>query len=133
MLRVAHVITGLGSGGAEASLYRVLAAQPDPSRHVVISLTSRGCYADRLEAIGVRVFTLGLLRGELAVTALFRLHALFWKLRPDVTQAWMYHANVAATLARLTGAPTHRRSFAAAFGGAIYEGLARATALWFFF
>lgn len=106
MLRVAHVITGLGSGGAEASLYRVLAAQPDPSRHVVISLTSRGCYADRLEAIGVRVFTLGLLRGELAVTALFRLHALFWKLRPDVTQAWMYHANVAATLARLTGAPT---------------------------
>ncbi|MCC6244309.1 MAG: glycosyltransferase [Gemmatimonadaceae bacterium] len=105
-LRVAHVITGLGSGGAEASLYRLLSAQPDPSRHVVISLTNRGVYADRLEALGVRVFTLGLLRGEIAITALIRLHRLFWQLRPDLTQAWMYHANVAASLARLTGAPT---------------------------
>ena len=104
--RLLHIITGLGTGGAEASLLRVLAAQQDPSEHVVVSLTDRGTHGDRLEQRGVSVFALGLPRGALAPQALLPLHALVRRIRPTATQGWMYHANLAASVLSLSGAPT---------------------------
>lgn len=103
-MRVAHVITGLGQGGAEAVLFR-LATYPDtPTRHVVISLTDDGVYGTRLRSAGIAVHTLGMARGRMTLGALLRLRALLRAEAPDVVQTWMYHADLIGGLAaRLAG------------------------------
>ncbi|WP_411280389.1 glycosyltransferase [Gemmatimonas sp.] len=100
--RVLHIITGLGTGGAEASLVRVIRNANDPSRHAVVSLTTRGEHADALEAIGVRVWALGLMRGHASWQALRALQSAAREARADIIQGWMYHANVAASLLSMT-------------------------------
>ena len=101
-LRVLHIITGLGTGGAEASLVRVIRGADDPSRHAVVSLTTRGTRAAELEAMGVRVWAIGLARGHASWQALRDLRSIARDVRADVIQGWMYHANLAASLLSMT-------------------------------
>ncbi|QJR34120.1 glycosyltransferase [Gemmatimonas groenlandica] len=100
--RLLHIITGLGTGGAEASLVRVIRGAEDPSRHAVVSLTTRGTRADELEAMGVRVWALGLARGHASWQALHDLRSIARDVRADVVQGWMYHASLAASLLSMT-------------------------------
>ena len=63
-MRILHVITGLGQGGAESVLLR-LATYPEPGvTHIVVSLTDEGIYGERLRAAGVAVHALGMKRGR---------------------------------------------------------------------
>ena len=108
MIRVCHIITGLYTGGAEMMLYRLLAAT-DRRRFepTVISLIDQGALGERIQALGIPVHTLELNRNSGLLTGPFRLLALLRSLQPDLIQGWMYHGNLAATLAGfLTGAPT---------------------------
>lgn len=100
--RLLHVITGLGTGGAEASLVRVIRGAEDPSRHAVVSLTTRGTRAEELEAMGVQVWALGLARGHASWKALRDLRAIAREVQADVLQGWMYHASFAASLLSMT-------------------------------
>ncbi|WP_310569298.1 glycosyltransferase [Gemmatimonas sp.] len=100
--RLLHIITGLGTGGAEASLVRVIRGAEDPSRHAVVSLTTRGTRANELEAMGVNVRALGLARGHASWKALRDLRAIARDVRADVIQGWMYHASFAASLLSMT-------------------------------
>lgn len=98
-----HIITGLGDGGAEASLYRLVEADNSNS-HAVFSLTSGGKYADKLRLIGVDVRSFHL---KLNFMLPFRLVSLARNIKqssPDVVQTWMYHANLIGGLAsRIVG------------------------------
>lgn len=100
--RVLHIITGLGTGGAEASLVRVLRGADDAQRHAVVSLTTRGTRAEELEALGVRVWALGLQRGHASWQALCALRSIAREVRADVIQGWMYHASFAASVLSMT-------------------------------
>lgn len=95
-----YVTTGLHGGGAERLLVTTV-LQRDPSERVlVVSLTPGGIFRPALEAAGVEVVDFGMRRrrdGPRCVLALVR---LVRAKRPDVIYAWMYHANIAATLAR---------------------------------
>ncbi|KDS80413.1 glycosyltransferase [Bordetella bronchiseptica KM22] len=104
ILRVMHVITGLGQGGAESVLFR-LATWPDQRvRHSVISLTDEGVYGTRLRAAGVPVHALGMPRGRVTLGGLLALRALLRRERPDAVQTWMYHADlIGGVAARLAG------------------------------
>ncbi len=104
--RVLHVITGLNAGGAEASLVRVIKSTSDRITHVVVSLTSLGTRGAELQALGVRVVALGLARGSIAPRAILTLRRLAREVRPDCTQGWMYHGNLAASLLRATTSGT---------------------------
>lgn len=99
-MRQLHVISGLGAGGAERALFNLLAGGlAAPGEAMVLSLLDRGCYGDRLEALGIEVRTLDLKSpGGLAV-ALPRTRRLVDAFRPDLIQGWLYHGNLAATLA----------------------------------
>jgi len=101
MIRILHVITDLGVGGAEAMLLK-LAMHHDRSQftHAVISLMEMGEIGERLRAEGIDVHALGCRRGLPDWRAIRRLMGLARQLRPDIIQGWMYHGNLAAWLAR---------------------------------
>ncbi len=94
-MKIMHVISGLGNGGAEAVLYRLTVAdQQSGNLHHVVSLTDRGVYGDRLEQAGVYVNTMDMPRGKVSGKGLLRLYKLIRLERPDVVQTWMYHADL---------------------------------------
>ncbi len=103
-LRILHVITGLGQGGAEAVLLRLVLGAADPSLHTVVSLTDEGVYGERLRAAGARVLALQMPRGRLTVPGFLALRRRIRQERPDAVQTWMYHADLVGGLAaRLAG------------------------------
>jgi glycosyltransferase involved in cell wall biosynthesis len=110
-MRIVHVITGLGQGGAETMLEKLLlgARQQDVMiDQSVISLTTVGVVGERLLAQGVQVRALGLRASPTSWLSLLRL--VLWLRRAGhstVVQTWMYHADlVGGVAARLAG---HRR------------------------
>lgn len=98
-MRVLHVITSLQTGGAEAMLAKVVQALPAPRHsHVVITLLG-GPLTARLRESGAEVVDLDLPRSAGALLGLRKLRAAAKRARPDVVQGWMYHGNLAASLA----------------------------------
>src|SRR6266849_3370954 len=105
MIKVMHVITTLGPAGAETMLCRV-ASGMDSTRfeNEVVSLTGVLDLAERMQAIGVRVRTLGMKKNVPNPLLVMRLAQWIRESKPDVIQTWMYHANlVGALAARLAG------------------------------
>jgi glycosyltransferase involved in cell wall biosynthesis len=100
MIRIAHVISGLDTGGAEVMLAKLVGAM-DRTRfsNSVISLTDRGQLGHQIESSGVAVYTLGMRRGRPNILALPRLIRLLRTLRPNIVQSWLYHADLLSTLA----------------------------------
>jgi glycosyltransferase involved in cell wall biosynthesis len=104
VLTIAHLITGLETGGAERMLARLVTAG-DRSRHrsVVISLTGLGTTGQQITEAGIDIRTLGAQRGLPDPRAVFRLRAILRELRPDVLQTWLYHADFLGLLAHWLG------------------------------
>jgi glycosyltransferase involved in cell wall biosynthesis len=96
-IRVLHIIGGLGIGGAELMLKRLVLAQISreaPSEVAVVSLTTEGAIGSDLRSEGVSVYSLGL-RGPLRLPlATWRLCKILWLLRPKCVQTWMPHADL---------------------------------------
>ena len=105
-MRVAHLISGLGLGGAEgtlSSIVRQLAG--NGIAHSVISMLPHGARAAVLRADGAEVIELEGARNSLRSLGLVRpLRAHLARIDPDLVQGWMYHANIAASLVAATGA-----------------------------
>src|SRR5690606_37094101 len=102
--RVVHIISGLGLGGAETVLHRLITAPGQRDKHVVISMGDEGVFGPRLRDAGIPVHTLRM-RGPAGLArGLLRMHALLRELNPDVVQTWMYHADfIGGIVARLAG------------------------------
>lgn len=100
-MKIVHVIIGLGRGGAEMMLKRLIEAHQGEVayQHAVISLTTLGAYGEQLQAMGIAVRTLGM-NGALDVPrVLWTLMRSLQQHRPDVVQSWMYHADLLGGLA----------------------------------
>jgi glycosyltransferase involved in cell wall biosynthesis len=104
---IAHVITGLKTGGAEMMLARLLERHDDsPFRPVVFCLTDDGPVADRIRALGVPVHALGMRRGIPDPFTVLRLARALKRERAVVAQTWLYHADLIGGLAaRVAGIP----------------------------
>jgi len=109
-MHVLHVISGLGTGGAESFLAtlapRLLA---DGIEQAVVSLTGDGPLAAKLEAGGIPVVRFDV-RSPLGMLHTIRgLRAFVAKLQPSVIQGWMYHGDLFATIAhKLAGGGPRR-------------------------
>ncbi len=104
--RVLHLISGLGQGGAETALERLLhsaRAHSPEIAHEVMSLGALGVVGERLRAAGFAVQALGL--SGWRPLRLFQLWRWLRKRRKGVVlQTWMYHADLlGALLARPAG------------------------------
>ena len=103
---VLHIITDLTTGGAELMLERLAVHQSREGRHVhkVISLRSLGQVGPRLRAAGIEVEAMGMIGAFGLAAGFVRLVRRIRRLRPDVVQTWMYHADLVGGLAaRLAG------------------------------
>jgi glycosyltransferase involved in cell wall biosynthesis len=99
-LRVVHIITGLGTGGAEISLLRLLSAMDrDRFDPYVISLANAGPLGEKIRQLGVPVRLLGMDTRCPNPFLLVKLFAWLRQIRPDVIQTWMYHADLLGGLA----------------------------------
>ncbi len=54
-MKILHIITGLGDGGAEHTLYKIC-KYDFKNKHIVISLKGRDKYFTLLNKIGIKVF-----------------------------------------------------------------------------
>lgn len=99
--------TGLATGGAERMLVKLVSQLHGRSyEFAVVSLLDAGTQGPLLRDLGVPVDALRI-RRPVALPALpLRLRRCVRHFRPDVIQGWMYHGNLAATIARrLAGSP----------------------------
>jgi glycosyltransferase involved in cell wall biosynthesis len=100
--RVAHLISGLWTGGAEMMLHKLVSRTRHES--LVISMTDLGTMGEPIRRLGVPVATLEMPRGRLTLGGLGRMRALLRSFRPDVLQTWLYHADVVGgAVARVAG------------------------------
>ncbi|WP_338698110.1 glycosyltransferase [Streptomyces sp. Q6] len=88
-MKVLHVITGLGAGGAEQQLRLLVRHLPGP--HDVVTLTNPGQVAEGLRGDGVRVAHLGM-AGNRDARAVPRLARLIRGGRYDVVHTHLYRA-----------------------------------------
>jgi glycosyltransferase involved in cell wall biosynthesis len=100
-LKIIHIITGLATGGAERALYNLLQGGLSTEfDSYVISLSDKGTMGSQIEALGVSVITLNMRAGRPTLAGLLKLRSVIKTLQPDLIQGWMYHGNLAPTLAR---------------------------------
>ncbi len=101
---VVFLSTGLGSGGAETALLRLSRRLNETgTRCSVVSLGEEGVVGAELRRSEIPVWCLRLKQAAGRRTALATLRSALATTRPAVLQGWMYHGNLAATVAaRLT-------------------------------
>jgi glycosyltransferase involved in cell wall biosynthesis len=110
-MRITHIITDLDTGGAEMMLYKLLASlRNEPLDFLVISLMGCGPVTERIEALGIKVETLDLGQGERpSWQTIKKLKQFIRAFNPDIVQGWMYHGNIAATIAVLLYKPLRKK------------------------
>ena len=101
-MKITHIITDLNTGGAEMMLYKLLYSLRNNKLVVssVITLMRKGEISEMIEELGVEVKTLDLEQGKFpSWKAIKNLKRLIKSLDPDIIQGWMYHGNIASTIA----------------------------------
>ena len=100
-MKIIHIITDLDTGGAEMMLFKLQSSLNNENiDSLVVSLMRQGKIASRIEALGAKVETLELNQGEIpGWRAVKKLRQIIKAYNPNVVQGWMYHGNIAATMA----------------------------------
>src|SRR5210317_1863167 len=100
-MKILHIITGLGDGGAELTLYKIC-KYDNLNKHIVITLKDKGKYFSLLKKLGIEVYSLNM--------NFFSIHKIFFLikkikiLKPNVVQTWLVHADfLGGIAARLAG------------------------------
>lgn len=100
-MKIVHIITGLGDGGAEHTLFKICKYEK-LNNHIVISFKGREKYFLLLKKIGVKVYCLN--ASFFSIYKFFFLINLLRSLKPDVVQTWLVHADfIGGIAARLAG------------------------------
>lgn len=102
---VVHVISGLGTGGAEGMLLKLVSTLDRRDyRSAVVSLSNQGPLGARFHEQGIEVHSLGMVRSGSPIVAAARLGAYLKARAPVLVHTWMYHADLLGGLmARMTG------------------------------
>lgn len=98
-IRIAHLISGLGVGGAERTL-QSLVGELDKQAYesVIISLSDLGVIGEELRKAGYQVIPLGWRSGAFSPNGFLQLIRIVRKVSPGILQTWMYHADFLGAL-----------------------------------
>ena len=100
-MRVLHVITAMGVGGAERMLSKLAAADAlaDTEQRVIAMLPGGGLVAP-MRSAGTCVDELDFLGGVPVLKGALGMARIVRGYDPDLVQGWLYHGNLGAALAR---------------------------------
>ncbi len=100
-MKILHIITGLGDGGAEHTLFKIC-KYDIKNEHIVISLKENGKYFSLLKKLGIKVYSLNF--KFYSIIKFIILIRLISYLKPDIVQTWLVHADLLGGIsARLAG------------------------------
>ena len=100
-MRIIHIITGLGDGGAENALFKIC-KYDNLNKHIVISLKKPSKYFFLLKKLKIKVYSLNF--RFYSFHKFFFLVKLIRILKPDLVQTWLVHADFLGSIAsRLAG------------------------------
>jgi len=97
--KVLHMISNLMAGGAETMLSKVVRATAGEIEHSVVSMIDGGAIAAELKNAGIPVHFLGAGRNFSAALRIGKIRQIVRAVMPDLVQGWMYHGNIAASVA----------------------------------
>ncbi|MDR1916270.1 MAG: glycosyltransferase [Synergistaceae bacterium] len=106
-IRLTHVITGLNVGGAENALCKLVEnIDREKFECTVLSLLPDGVLSDRIRETGTDVFSMGMRRGRPSLGSFIRMVSRLKRIKPDIIQTWMYHADLMGGMAgKILGIP----------------------------
>ena len=108
MIRLAHVITGLATGGAETTLLRLLShtnrERFDPQVYSLSDIS--GPIESEIRALRIPVHSLRMRVAVPSPLPVLELSRLLRVQRPDVVQTWMYHADLVGGIAAKIASPS---------------------------
>jgi glycosyltransferase involved in cell wall biosynthesis len=100
-MKILHIITGLGDGGAENTLYKICKYDRS-NQHVVISLKGPDKYFSLLKKIDIKVCCINM--KFFSIFKFFYLIKLLLFFKPDIVQTWLVHGDfIGGIAARLAG------------------------------
>lgn len=100
-MRVLHVITAVGVGGAERMLLKLLGARAlSAHEQRVVAMLPGGALAASMRATGAQVVELDFLGTVPLLAGAWGLARAARRFDPDIVQGWLYHGNLGAALAR---------------------------------
>src|SRR5689334_16356853 len=104
-MKIVHLITSLGMGGAERQL-KALVTDPEKSilEHVIVSMKDDGVMGKHLNGQpGVYIHCLNLHK---SIFGFWKLYKILRSERPDILQTWLYHSDFLGTIiGKLAGVP----------------------------
>jgi len=100
-MKIIHIISGLGLGGAENTLYNLVKYNRDKNKHIVISLSNKKFYEKKFNSIDVNIINLDF--KNYFLKSIFILLKTLKKIKPDIIQSWMYHAEFLTIILKLIG------------------------------
>lgn len=101
-IHVLHLITGLGVGGAEHMLEKLVTGMNRPDfRNTVVSLTRDDQIGERLRQAGIPLYHFNMTHPLSLPRTVLQLRRLLMELQPDIIQTWLYHADLVGTLAHM--------------------------------
>jgi len=66
----------------------------------VVTLIPGGMFSDKISALDVPIYDLGMQQGMPNISALVRLRKVLLQLQPMIIQGWMYHGNLLAAMGK---------------------------------
>ncbi len=100
-MKIVHIITGLGDGGAEQTLFKIC-KYDNNNKHIVISLKGPGKYYSLLRKLGIKVYCLDVT--FFSINKFLILIKQLRSLKPDIVQTWLVHADfIGGILTKIAG------------------------------
>ena len=100
-MKILHIITSLGDGGAELTLFKIC-KYDKANTHIVIVLKDKGKYFSLLKKLNIKVYSLNI--SIFSIYKFFFLIKLINFLKPNIVQTWLVHADfLGGIAARLAG------------------------------
>jgi glycosyltransferase involved in cell wall biosynthesis len=88
-IKVLHIISSLGQGGAERQLVELVKYNKS---HAICQLMPGGVYEKELKKKNIIIFDLKLRKNVFAIFGLYRLYKIIKYYKPDIINTWMYHS-----------------------------------------
>ena len=101
MIRLTHLITSMSRGGAQSMVVKIVneLAKKGNYKQDLIVLSGRSDYTHNSN---ITIHYLNISKNKSLISSLLKFRSIIKILKPDVLQAWMYHANF---LAYFSGVP----------------------------